>query len=256
MVLYRAGTLTVVDSGVAQVLNLGFVPDIFRMRNDTILANGTGSGITDVYWDRYLGSLSTPYTLYTTLTTYGTPVITRLASGTLAAPEGVLPYQTPDSLLFCPDFAPYNDATRVPMGQSQSLVVTDISRAANASVTATHAFTAADIGVTVVTFHIVHPSSMIQINTLSGIVQSVTSDTSFTVNINSTNFTAFDTNFDEVCTVITGAPVSTVYSGSQILNTAEANLGVIGLLLGDTIMVTEGDVWFYEAILQSPVTGP
>lgn len=254
MVLYKASTLIVGTGGVAQILNLGFVPDIFRMRNDTILSSGTLTGVTEVYWDRYMGSLATPRTSIDTMTT-GVAAFSSINSGTVAAPTGVVPYQTPDSLLFCPDFAPYNDATRVPMGQSQSLVVTDISQAANASVTATHSFTSADIGVTVVTFHIVHPSSMIQINTLSGVVQSVTSTTSFTVNINTTNFTAFDTNFDDVCTVITGAPVSTLY-GNQILNTAEANLGVIGLLLGTTIMVNTSDVWFYEAIQQSPVTGP
>ena len=36
MVLYKMGTLTVASSGDQQILNLGFVPDIFRMRNDTI----------------------------------------------------------------------------------------------------------------------------------------------------------------------------------------------------------------------------
>ena len=254
MVLYKMGTLIVAAAGVAQNLNLGFVPDIFRMRNDTILSSGTLTGVTEVYWDRYMGSLSTPRTSIDTMTT-GVAAYSSINSGTLAATTGVIPFQSPDDLLFCPDFAPYNDNTRVPMARSQSLVVTDISRAANASVTATHAFTSADVGVTVVTFHIVHPNSMIQINTLSGIIQSVNSTTDFTVNINSTNFSPFDTNFDEVCTVITGAPANTLYSNT-LLPTAEANLGIIGVRLGTTIMVNTSDVWFYEAILQSPATGP
>lgn len=244
MSFVKTGTLTVAASGVAQNLNLGFVPSLFRMRNDTIWASGTITGVADVYWDEYLGSLSTPKTLITTYTT-GVAAYSSINSGTLASTTGVIPFQTPDSLLYVPNQEPY--ITNL----STNLVVTDISKAANASVTATHSFTAADIGVTVVTFHISHPSSMLQINGLSGVIQSVTSTTSFTVNINSTNFTTFDTTFDEVANVITGAPANTLY-GNVSLPTAEANLGIVGLRLGSTIMVTAGDVWYYEAILNYP----
>ncbi len=261
MVLYRADTLTVAANTTQQVLNLGFVPDIFRMRNDTILANGTGSGITEVYWDRYLGGLTTAYTLYTTLTTYGTPVITRLASGTIAAATGVVPFQSADSDLFTPQQAPYTTVSgnKAYILEGTNLVITGISKAANAVITATHSFTASDIGVTVVTIYGV--PGMTQINTLRGTITAVTSTTSFAVSIDSSNFTAYssagktagvNTGF---ANVVTGAPVNTLYS-NQLLPTAEANLGVIGLVLGSTIMVTAGDVWFYEAIKQSPVTGP
>jgi hypothetical protein len=265
MVLYRANTLTVVAGGASQVLNLGFIPDIFRMRNDTILTNGTGTGITEVYWDRYLGGLTTPYTMYTTLTTLGTPQMTRLASGTIAAPTGVVPYQTPDSNLFVPAQAPYTTTTgdRAYIGASTEQVIstTGITQAAQAVVTTgdLHSFTASDIGVTVVTFHGV--PGMTQINGLTGTITAVPTTSTFSVNINTSNFSAYSSVGvtqgvnSGFFNVINGAPVSTLYSNS-LLPTAEANLGVIGLILGTTIMVNTNDVWFYEAILQSPATGP
>ena len=235
----KTGTLTVGTGGVAQNLNLGFIPNIFRMRNDTILASGTVTGVCDVYWDSYLGGLTTPYTIITTYAA-GAPTVSRLASGTLAATTGVIPFQTPDSLLYVPNQAPYTT------NLSTNLVITGISQAANASITATHSFTSADVGVTVVTFHNV--VGMTQINTLSGVIQSVTSTTSFTVNINSTNFTAYVSG--GIANVITGAPANTLY-GNVSLPTAEANLGIIGVRLGTTIMVNTNDVWYYEAILNT-----
>ncbi len=210
------------------------------MRNDTILASGTVTGVTEVYWDEYLGGLATPYTIIGTNTT-GSLVTSRLASGTLASTTGVIPFQTADSALFLPNQAPYTTY------QSTNLVITGISAAANASVTATHSFTSADIGVTVVTFHGV--VGMTQINGLSGVIQSVTSTTSFTVNINSTNFSAYGSG--GIANVITGAPANTLY-GNVSLPTAQANLGIVGVRLGTSIMVNTGNVWYYEAILNYP----
>ena len=264
MVLYRANTLTVVAGGASQVLNLGFIPDIFRMRNDTIDSSGTVTGVTEVYWDRYLGGLSTPYTMITT-STAGSPVLSRLASGTTTAATGVVPYQTPDAGLYTPAQAPYNvstgDRAYIGMSTEQVISTTGITQAANALVTTgdAHSFTASDIGVTVVTFHGV--PGMTQINQLSGTIMSVPSTTTFTVNINSSNFSAYSSVGvtqgvnSGFFNVINGAPVSTLYSNS-LLPTAEANLGVIGLILGTSIMVNTNDVWFYEAIQQSAVTGP
>lgn len=256
MSIVKTGYLTVVAGGSAQNLNLGFIPDKFTMRNDTIYTNGTGTGIVDVYWDSYLGGLTTPYTLYTSLTTLGTPVVTRLASGTVAATTGVVPFQSTDPNLYTPQQAPYTTITgdREYIQQSTNLVITALSNAANASVTATHSFTSSDIGVTVVTFHNV--PGMPQINGLSGVIQSVTSTTSFTVNINTTNFGTYDNTGTAgvnrgFCNVITGAPVNTIY-GNQSLPTAEQNLGIVGLRLGTTIMVNTNDVWYYEAILNYP----
>ena len=246
MSILKTGTLTVVAGGVAQNLNLGFVPSKFYMRNDTILVSGTVTGVVEVWYDEYMAGLSTPYNVIDTCTA-GVPAISRLAATT----TGITPVQTSDEFLYVPNQQPYIDTTRVPMGASTNLRVTDISNAANASVTATHSFTSADIGVTVVTFHIVARDSMIQINGLSGVIQSVTSTTSFTVNIDTTNFTDFNGARAEVANVITGAPANTLY-GNVSLPTAEANLGFVGLHLGTSVMVNTGDVWYYEAILNSP----
>lgn len=240
MSIVKTGSLIVATGGVAQNLNLGFIPSLFTMRNDTIWASGTITGVADVYWDEYLGSLSTPKTLITTYTT-GVAAYSSINSGTAAATTGVIPYQTPDSLLYVPNQAPYTT------NLSTNLTITNISQAANASITATHSFTSADVGVTVVTFHGI--LGMTQMNTLSGVVQSVTSTTSFTVNINSTNFSTYVSG--GVANVITGAPANTLY-GNTLLPTAEANLGIIGLRLGTTIMVNTGYVWYYEAILNYP----
>jgi len=240
MSILKTGTVTVAAGGVAQNLSLGFVPSKFYMRNDTILASGTVTGVVEVWYDEYLASQSTPYVIIDTCTT-GVPAISRLSSGTLAATTGIIPFQTSDSLLYVPNQEPY--LTNL----STNLVITGISKAANASITATHSFTSADIGVTVVTFHNI--SGMTQMNTLSGVVQSVTSTTSFTVNINSTNFSTYVSG--GVANVITGAPANTLY-GNTLLPTAEANLGIIGLRLGSSVMVNTNDVWYYEAILNYP----
>ena len=254
MSMRSTGYLSVAAGGAAQNLNLGFVPNRFYMRNDTIMASGTVTGVCEVYWDSKLAALATPYTIITTYTT-GSPVVSRLASGTLASTTGILAYQTKDQMLFTPDQAPYNSqaGNRAYIGEGTNLVITGISNAANASVTATHSFTSADVGVTVVTFHGV--LGMTQINGLSGVIQSVTSTTSFTVNIDSTNFGTYSAGTAGLtggfANVITGAPVNTLYS-NQSLPTAEANLGIVGLRLGTSIMVNTSDVWYYEADLQYP----
>jgi ubiquitin-activating enzyme E1-like protein len=254
MSIVKTGTITVVTGGAAQNLNLGFVPSKFYMRNDTILVSGTVTGVVEVWYDEYTASLSTPYVVINTCTT-GVPAISRLASGTLAATTGIIPFQTADSNLFVPNQAPYTTTSgnRAYIGASTNLVITGLSNAANASVTATHSFTSADVGVTVVTFHGV--LGMTQINGLSGVIQTVTSTTSFTVNIDTTNFGTYSAGTAGLtggfANVITGAPANTLY-GNVSLPTAEANLGIVGLRLGTSVMVNTNDVWYYEAILNYP----
>lgn len=69
-----------------------------------------------------------------------------------------------------------------------ALVITGISKAASAVVTASNAFDADDYGVTQVTFYNV--AGMVEINGLTGTV-TASSPTTFTVNIDSTGFTAY-----------------------------------------------------------------
>lgn len=233
MAIVKKGTLTVGTGGVAQNLNLGFIPSYFRMVNKTIQTSGTVTGVTNVEWWNDMANASAYITTYTT----GSGVLSYISS------NGVTPYTTPAGLEFVP-------LTGLPSGATNvSLTITGISKAANASITATHAFTSADIGVTTVTFHNV--VGMTQINTLSGVIQSVTSTTSFTVNINTTNFTTYSSG--GIATIITGVPPTTQF-GFQVENTPLYNVGFIGLTLGTSLMVNTSDVWQYLALLDADFT--
>jgi hypothetical protein len=238
MAIIRKGTLTVGTGGVAQNLVLGFIPSYFRMENKTkIVGNTNGVQIAE-WWDDNANASA-----YIQTMTAGAPVLSYIST------NGFTPYTTVDASLYT----------------STNLTITGISKAANASITATHNFTSADIGVTVVTFHNV--VGMTQINTLSGVIQSVTSTTSFTVNINSTAFSTWVSG--GIANVITGRPAlqgGSLTSGnalgfpplnlptSQVLNTALFNNGTIGLTLGTSLMVTTSDVWQFYALLDTPVT--
>lgn len=232
MAIIRKGTLTVTSGGTAQNLNLGFVPSYFMAENKTkIIANTNGVQKFE-WWDDNANASAYIYTM-----TAGAPVLTYIST------NGVTPYSTPAGLEYVP-------LTGLPAAAvNTNLTITGISKAANASITATHAFTSADIGVTTVTFHNV--VGMNQINTLSGVIQSVTSTTSFTVNINTTNFTTYGSG--GIANVITGVPPTTT-TGFQVYNTPLLNVGFTGLTLGSSLMVTTSDVWQYLAILDSPVT--
>jgi hypothetical protein len=238
MAIIRKGTLTVTTGGAAQNLQLGFVPSYFRMENKTkIIANTNAVQIVE-WWDDMVNASA-----YLWTTTSGAPVITYISS------NGVTPYSTADASLYT----------------ATNLTITGISKAAQASITATHNFTSQDIGVTTVTFHGV--VGMTQINTLSGVIQSVTSTTSFTVNINSTNFTTWSSG--GIANVITGRPAlqgGNLATGnapgfppaqtntSQVLNTALFNNGSIGITLGSSLMVNTSDVWQYTALLDADFT--
>lgn len=232
MAIVKKGTLTVTTGGTAQNLNLGFTPSYFRMENKTkIIANTNGVQIAEWYDDNANASA------YIWTTTGGAPVLSYIST------NGVTPYTTPAGLEFVP-------LTGLPAAATNTnLTITGISKAANASITATHAFTSADIGVTTVTIHNV--VGMNQINTLSGLIQSVTSTTSFTVNINSTSFSTYGSG--GIANIITGVPPVTT-TGFQVYNTPLLNVGFTGLTLGSSLMVTTSDVWQYVAYLDAPFT--
>lgn len=233
MAIVKKGTLTVATGGTAQNLNLGFIPSYFRMVNKTIQTSGTVTGVTNAEWWDDMANASAYITTYTT----GSPALSYIST------NGVTPYSTPAGLEYVP-------LTGLPAGaKNTNLTITGISNATNASITATHAFTSADIGVTTVTIHNV--VGMNQINTLSGVIQSVTSTTSFTVNINSTNFSTYTSG--GVANVITGVPPTTT-TGFQVYNTPLLNVGFTGLTLGTSLMVNTSDVWEYLAMLDAPFT--
>ncbi len=232
MAIVRKGTLTVVAGGSAQNLNLGFTPSYFMAENKTkIIANTNGVQKFE-WWDDMANASAYVWTM-----TAGAPVLTYIST------NGVTPYSTPVGTEYVP-------LTGLPAGAvNTNLTITGISKAANASITATHAFTSADVGVTTVTFHGV--VGMTQINGLSGLIQSVTSTTSFTVNINSTSFTTYVSG--GIANIITGVPAVTT-TGFQVYNTPLLNVGFMGLTLGSSLMVTTSDVWQYLALLDTPIT--
>lgn len=256
MAIYRTGTFLVPTANAAYTLNLGFVPSVFRCYDLTLATVGDPDATAEMaraYWDSSLGALSTPATLLETATA-GVLTLKSLTT------TGIAPYQTPDNLLFVPNSTTASLVAPYQANFSTNLVIsnaTPITKAANAEITATHAFQTSDIGVTVVTFHGIR--GMTQMNNLSGVITGVTGTTKFTVNINSTNFSTHVPADGAVANVITGAPTNTLY-GNQSLPTSEANLGFIGLTIGTGVMgatgVTAGDTFFYEAILASPATGP
>lgn len=232
MAIVKKGTLTVTAGGSAQNLNLGFLPNYFRMENKTkIIANTNGVQIAEWWGDAANASA------YIWTTTSGAPVISYITT------NGFTPYSTPAGIEYVP-------LTGLPAAAvNTNLTITGISKASNASITATHAFTSADIGVTTVTIHGV--VGMNQINTLSGIIQTVTSTTSFTLNINSTNFSTYTSG--GIANIITGVPPTTT-TGFQVYNTPLLNVGFTGLTLGSSLMVTTSDVWQYLAVLDAPFT--
>lgn len=254
MAIYKYGTVTF-GTTAQQQLALGFIPSVFRMKNITnSVAAANPSGLSEIYWDQALGALTTPYTLGAQFNA-GAPTYLRIASGTVTTATGVVPYSTADNLLFVPNSATASLVAPYQAAFSTNLTITAISKAANAVITATHAFQNSDIGVTAVTFHNI--VGMTQMNTLTGIVTGFATTTTFSVNINSSNFSTYVSG--GIANVITGAPTNTVY-GNQSLPTSQANLGTTGLIIGTSILggatVATTDVWSYEAILQSPATGP
>lgn len=235
MAIVKNGSLSVVSGGAAQNLNLGFIPTRFTMWNKTLTTSTPSAGVVQAMWLPPLSN-GTAW-IYTSTVTSGALALSLLAT------NGITPYQTPNGTEFVP-------LSGLPSGATNTnLTITGISKATNASITATHAFTSADIGVTTVTIHGVQ--GMTQINTLSGVIQSVTSTTSFTLNINSTSFSTWTSG--GIANVITGAPPYTT-TGFQIYNTPLYNTGFLGLTLGSSLMVNTSDIWLYEAVLDASFT--
>lgn len=250
MAIVKVGSFSVTTGGTAQNLVLGFYPDYFQMTNITNVVSPVNDELVKAEWYAGMANGTGIATNYT-----GTQPAIEINN---IASDGFTPFATDDTGLFVPDQLPYNSVAgnRQYIGQSTLLPITGISQAVNASITADHRFTSADVGVTVVTIHGV--LGMTEINGLRGTIQSVTSTTSFTVNINSNNFGTYSAGVAGVtggfANVLTGAPANTLY-GNVSLPTAQANLGVIGLTLGTTLMVTTNDVWRYMAVLDTPANG-
>lgn len=207
MAIYQVGTFTTTATGTAQNLTIGFTPSHFKAWNDTAIATPTNTEVAIVEWFSSMANASAYVWTYN-----ATPiqVLTKITS------NGITPFSTQSSSEFA----------------STNKTITAISKAANAVVTsATHGLSVGDI----VGFHGV--LGMTQINTLTGVVQSVPTANTFSVNINSTGF-------------------STYSSGgiANLISGVTTNDAVIGLTLGSAIIGTAADVWEYIAVLDTPVT--
>lgn len=202
MAIIKTGTIT--SAGAAYNLALGFTPSYIRIVNHTKLAAQSGVAVSEWYSSMVNASA------YQSTVSAGAPVLSYITS------NGFTPYSTADSALYT----------------ATNKTITGISKAANASVTSTsHGLSVGDI----VTFHGV--VGMVQINTLTGTVQTVADANTFTVNINSTGFTTYGSG-----------GIANVISGIT------SNSGTSGITLGTSIAGSASDVLRYEAVLDTPVT--
>jgi hypothetical protein len=200
MAIYKTGTIT--GTGAAINLNLGFVPSRIRLLNITTLTSGVG--IFDSEWF-YGMTNATAHTI----TTAGIPV------HALTAANGFTPYQTGDAALWT----------------ATNITITGISAAAQAVVTAANSLALGDV----VTFHGV--VGMTQINGLRGKVVALGGGAAFTVDINTTAFTAYASG-----------------GIANLISNTQYNVGQIGMTLGTSVAGAVSDEIFYEAYLNTPVT--
>jgi len=199
--IYKEGTF--VATGSAYNLNLGFTPSKIHLVNQTTLASGVG-----VFDSEWFYGMTNAYAK--TISTAGTPVFA------LSTTNGFTPYQTGDAALWTPT----------------NITITGISAAAQAVVLTTSALPA--VG-EVVTFSGV--VGMTQINTLRGKITAVNPGVSFTVDINTTGFTAY----------VSGG------IANWISNT-QYNVGTSGITIGTDVCGSINDVIRYEAFLDAPFT--
>jgi hypothetical protein len=92
---------------------------------------------------------------------------------------------------------------------------------------------------------------MSQINTLRGVIQSVIDANNFTVNINSSAFSAYVSGGQ--ANVITGIPPYTI-NGFQVFNTPQRNDGFIGVNLGSSVVGLASDILLITAFLDADFT--
>jgi hypothetical protein len=219
-------------------LPLGSIPDEFEAWNVTQMTNPTNGA---VFYMKWMSTMATPSAI---IAAYN---VTLLPLYSFITTNGIKPFTTADGLKWVPNQTPYTT------NKGTQLLITGISNAAQAVVTATNSFTAADEGVTWVTFSQV--LGMVQINTLRGQVVKANSGATFTVNIDTTNFTAYS-GAAGIANVITGAPATTQF-GPQIIQTPQRDLGLAGLNLGSAVFAggADADVWVFTAMWNGPVLG-
>jgi len=200
---------TITSTGAAYNLNLGFTPDYIIVENYTNYGTPANGEILKASW--YEG-MADAYAFIETFDNTGGALGTL---STLATTNGFTPYETADSALFT----------------STVKTITGISAAASAIVTCTtHGLSVGDV----VTFTQV--AGMVEINRLRGEITAVPDANHFTVNIDSSGFTAY-----------TSGGYANLISGLV------ENAGEKGITLGTSVVGAGDDVLYYRAVLNEPI---
>lgn len=207
MAIVKVGSFTVVAGGSAQNLTLGFIPSYIKLINQTNIGTPANDEIVSAEWFSSMAN----GTGFAINYTGSAPAI----EYNNVASNGFTPFQTGDASLYV----------------ATNKTITGITQAAAAVVTSTtHGLVTGDV----VVFHGVQ--GMVQINTLTGVVTRIDAN-SFSVNINSTGFSAYTSG-----------------GIANLISNTTRNAGGIGLTLGSSLMTTTSDIWNYYALLDAPFT--
>ena len=205
----RIVTGTVTSTGAAYNLNLGFTPDYIIVENYTNYATPANGEILKASW--YDG-MADAYAFIETFDNTGGALGTL---STLATSNGFTPYETAAGSLYT----------------STVKTLTDITQASSAVCTCTtHGLSVGDV----VTFTQV--AGMIEINRLRGTVTAVPTANTFTVDIDTTGFTAYTSG-----------------GKANLISSTVSNVGEKGITLGTSVVGAADDVLYYRAILEDPI---
>ncbi len=240
---YRTGTINsttaLIASGVS--LALGFIPDVFRIYNKTVLFAGTLSGVGEAYWLRPFANASAIITTYTA----GVPAVSKIT--TLGVTPVILGGAWQNTLYTVTNISSANPGvvTVNPVDPANSMVLAN--------------------GMTVTISGV---NGMTGLNTNRFIVAGLSGSTG------SQTFNLYDTFGNPVDTTALGtytsspnakldvisypptAPVLNSVNGQVITPGSPAGLqldiGYQGLTLGSGVLGSNGDVLYWEALYSTP----
>ncbi len=240
---YRTGTINsttaLISSGVS--LALGFIPDVFRIYNQTVLFAGTLSGVGESFWLRGFPNASAIITTYTA----GVSATSKITS------NGVTP------VILGADW------------QNTLYSITGISNANPGVVTVADVDPANSLVlVNGMTFTISGVNGMTGLNTNRFVVAGISGSTgaqtfnlydTFGNPVDTTSLGTFTTSPNAMMDVISyppTAPVLNSVTGQVITPGSPAGLqldiGYEGLTLGSGVLGTNGDVLRWEALYSTP----
>lgn len=240
---YRTGTINsttaLISSGVS--LALGFVPDVFRIYNKTVLFAGTLTGVGESFWVRSFANASAIITTYTA----GVPAVSKITS------NGVTP------VILGADY------------QNTLYPITGITNANPGVVTVNPVNpTNSLVLVNGMTVTISGVNGMTGLNTNRYIVAGISGATgSQTFNlydtfgnpVDTTSLGTFTSSPNAMLDVISYPPTAPVLNAvtGQVITPGspvglQLDIGYEGLTLGSGVLGSNGDVLFWEASYSTP----